>query len=143
LTEFRGFGRILTSYLYENGNKEIKTLMTEGICNIRTKKMKPDIRGASIETLRAFINLKYPKLISNSKPKPKNHKSSHRKSHSKTHIFETIRQMSESIKRKSRSKTRKLNSDPTGKKSLRKSKSRRSESKIRISGSMSKNEIIS
>ncbi len=136
LTEFRGFGRILTSYLYENGNKEIKTLMTEGICNIRTKKMKPDIRGASIETLRAFINLKYPALIANSNPKPK--PKSHRKSHSKTHIFETIRQMSESIKRKSRSKTRKLNSDPTGKKSLNKSKSRRSESKIRISGSMPK-----
>jgi hypothetical protein len=136
LTEFRGFGRILTSYLYGNGNKEIKTLMTEGICNIRSKKMKPDIRGASIETLRAFINLKYPKLIANSKPKPKSHKSKSRKS--KTHIFETIRQMSDSIKRKSRSKTRKLNSDPTGKKSLNKSKSRRSESKIRISGSMPK-----
>ena len=139
LTEFRGFVTILTSYLYENGNKEIKTLMTEGICNIRSKKMKPDIRGASIETLRAFINLKYPNLIANSNPKPK--PKSHRKSHSKTHIFETIRQMSESIKRKSRSKTRKLNSDPTGKKSLKKSKSRRSESKIRMV--VPKNEIIS
>jgi hypothetical protein len=137
LTEFRGFGTILTSYLYDNGNKKIKTLMTEGICNIRSKKMKPDIRGASIETLRAFINLKYPNLIANSNIKTKSHKSkSHKSKSHKSHIFETIKQMSDSIKIKSRSKTRKINanSDPTGKKSLKKSKTRRSaESKRRRS----------
>jgi hypothetical protein len=68
LTEFRGFGRMLTTYIYANGNAEIKKLMTEGICNLRAKKSTPDIRVASIETLRTFIKLRYPNLESSSKP---------------------------------------------------------------------------
>jgi hypothetical protein len=57
LTEFRGFSKALNSYMYSTGNAEIKELMTEGICNIRTKKYEPDLRGCSIETLRTFIEL--------------------------------------------------------------------------------------
>ena len=66
LTEFRGFSRILTSYMYATGNDEIKQLMTEGICNVRVKKINnPDVRGASIATLRTFIKQQYPSLHSN------------------------------------------------------------------------------
>lgn len=57
LTEFRGFSKALNSYMYSTGNAEIKELMTQGICNIRTKKHEPDLRGCSIETLRTFIEL--------------------------------------------------------------------------------------
>ena len=135
LTEFRGFGRMLTSYMYANGNEAIETLMTEGICNIRGKKMTPDMKGASIETLRTFIKLKYPTLISGSKPKienrPKIHKSSQRK------LLRPKSRISEILKRHSKKSTRKHRaiSDPTGLKySLKKSKTRRSaESKRRRS----------
>ena len=66
LTEFRGFSRMLTSYMYSVGNDEIEQLMAEGICNVRANKINnPDIRGVSIATLRTFIKQKYPALHSN------------------------------------------------------------------------------
>ena len=80
LTEFRGFSKALNSYMYSTGNAEIKELMTNGICNIRTKKHNPDLRGCSIETLRTFI-----KLL-DSKDKSKNSKTKKSKSKSKNDV---------------------------------------------------------
>ncbi len=82
LTEFRGFGRILTTYMYSAANEEIEQLMTEGSCNVRAKKINnPDIRGVSIATLREFIKQKYPTLHSN---KTRRHRSSKSASHRST-----------------------------------------------------------
>lgn len=80
LTEFRGFSRALNSYMYSTGNAKIKELMTEGICNIRTKKYEPDLRGSSIETLRTFIEL----LDSKEKSKGGKTRKSKSKSNSKS-----------------------------------------------------------
>jgi len=81
LTEFRGFGRILTSYMYATGNDEIEQLMTEGICNVRAKKINnPDMRGFSIATLREFIKQKYPAFHSNKTRRHRSARSASRRS---------------------------------------------------------------
>jgi len=80
LTEFRGFSRALNSYMYSTGNTRIKELMTEGICNIRAKKLHANLGGSSIETLRTFIEL----LDSKEKSKKSKTRKSKSKSNSKS-----------------------------------------------------------
>jgi hypothetical protein len=68
--------------MYSTGNAEIKELMTEGICNIRAKKLHANLGGSSIETLRTFIEL----LDSKEKSKKSKTRKSKSKSKSKNEI---------------------------------------------------------
>jgi hypothetical protein len=57
LTEIRNFTELLSSYIYNMANDDLKNEMTYGICNKMFKKYEPTIRGLSFTVLKKFSEL--------------------------------------------------------------------------------------
>jgi hypothetical protein len=57
LTEIRNFTELLSSYMYNMANDDLKNEMTHGICNKMFKKYEPTIRGLSFTVLKKFSEL--------------------------------------------------------------------------------------
>jgi hypothetical protein len=57
LVEIRSFARMLSNYMYDIANDELKNSMTNGICNRLKKYYQPDNTGFSLSSLKKFIEL--------------------------------------------------------------------------------------
>ena len=57
LVEIRSFARMLSTYMYDIANDELKNSMTNGICNRLKKYYQPDITGFTLSSLKKFIEL--------------------------------------------------------------------------------------
>jgi hypothetical protein len=73
LTEIRNFTELLSSYIYNMADNDLKNEMTHGICNKMFKKFDPTIRGLSFTVLKKFSEL-YKSTQSNESKKSKKSK---------------------------------------------------------------------
>jgi hypothetical protein len=57
LIEYRGFQKMLSSYIYSIADDSLKDMMTNGICNRLGKKFRPDLGALSLGIMKRFVEL--------------------------------------------------------------------------------------